>query len=255
MNSNDQEDKKKSLLKDISSSSGAYMDVRDEKQIKRDEQIVDSQNAPQKIINILDAQKEDFSVSSRYLENLNVSFKFSLRVAASIITIGIVLIIIGQSFREIETIGIMFSILPMIGLILAFTGFLFLIRDVQLSSVAKIKYKVSVNSRGIYLFQEGINADQPLSFFPFNAFIEARIVPVTPFIKKNLMLNLSALKFSKLARNLSVVLVKFNVDQHLKGKVQKQIFFEIPAGYTLFFIEDSDRFLKTVKKKRIKRKT
>jgi hypothetical protein len=255
MNPKDQESKKDSLLKDISSSSGAYIDISNEKQIKRDEQAVDSKNATQKVISTLDVQKEDFSVNSRYLENLNASFKFSLRVATSIIIIGIVLIIIGQSFREIETIGIIFSILAMIGLIFAFTGFLLLIRDVQLSSVAKIKYKVSVDSRGIYLFQEGINTDQPLSFYPFNAFIEARIVPVTPFIKKNLMLNISAFKFSKLASNLSVVLVKFNVDPHLKGKVQKQIFFQIPAGYTLFFIEDSDRFLKTVKKKRIKRKT
>jgi hypothetical protein len=143
----------------------------------------------------------------------------------------------------------------MIGLILTIIGFLLLIRDVQLSSVAKLKYKIVVDSQGIFIYQEGIGSGEPQNFFPFKAFIEAKLVPVTPFIKKNIFVNISALKFSQLARDFQAVLVKFKIDPHLKGKTQKQLFFEIPIGYTLFFVENNEKFLKTIKRKRIRRKT
>lgn len=202
-----------------------------------------------------DSGEEEFLVNSNYLEKLKISFRFSLKTAGILTTIGIFLVIIGQSFRNLEVIGQLFGILAMVGLILSIVGFLLLIRDVQLSSVAKIKYKIVVDSEGIFVFQEGIGTDQPQNFIPFQAFIEAKVVSVSPFIKKTLFLNLSALKFSQLAKNLQAVLVKLKTDPHLQGRTQKQIFFEIPIGQTLFFVEDTERFLKVIKRKRIKRKT
>ena len=193
----------------------------------------------------------DFIISSDYLSKLDKSFKFSLRISIVLIIFGIILIIIGQSFRSNDSIGIFFSFIAIIGLLIAIFGFLTLIRDIQLSNLSKIGYNLVVEPRGIAVFQNNISTTEPISFFPFNAIIASEIVSVSRFLKKGAIPNISSVKFEELSPDLNGVLLHFKMDHHILKTNRQQVFFDIPDGYSLFILEDCENFLKMIKNKQI----
>lgn len=196
-----------------------------------------------------------FRISPNYLKNLKESYTYSFKVYGFLIVLGILGAISGQILRSSDIVGSLFSLIAVIGLIVSLLSFILLLRDIQFSSIAKIDYTIQITHRGISIVQEGSSTTDPISFFPFNAVIDVKSVPVRQFIKKTFFLNIAGYRFSKIAQNINGILFSFRIDDHLKGKSQKHLFFEIPAGYSLFFVEESENFLKIIKKRRIKKKT
>ncbi|MFW9928846.1 MAG: hypothetical protein ACFFD1_05615 [Candidatus Thorarchaeota archaeon] len=196
----------------------------------------------------------NFFQNPLYLNSLSESFRFSLRLSLGIVLLSIIGMIIGQLLRNDPTVGVVFAALAIMSLLMFFIGFISLLRDIQLSTLTKVKYEFVLDEKGIIVYQiQNGSIKTPVSSYPFNAITDIKVVSISSFIKRKL--NVAIWKFSKKSLNISAVFIKFRIDRHLLNiKSQGHLLFELPAGTTLLLVENPEFFIKSLKKRRIHKK-
>jgi hypothetical protein len=197
-----------------------------------------------------DISKTEFHVNTQYYDFLISSFRSSMKKEFLIIFLGIIGTFIGLIFRNTaEFTGLIFTFMAMFSFGLVALTLILLLRDLQFSSLLKLKYKTRVEKQGIVVFPPSNQAkNDPISYIPFNAITEVNRVRIAPYITNSSPISFSAKKFKQIASDLEGVLIKFRIDEHLAKKTNKQFFFDLPAGTTLYLLDDNQSFYQLVRK-------
>ena len=195
-----------------------------------------------------------YTVAKKFYQSLSHSYKLALVYELVIAAIGILLIAAGLSLRgEQSWLGTTANFASMIGFAIVFITLVFVIRDAQLVSLARIPYQIKVEKQGISLFAlAGGTANDPSSYIPFAAVTEAKITRVTPFVRKGTVPSIVKVQFLRAAKehDLSGVLLTFRIDPHLNTKPNRQLFFQLPPGTNLYITEEPNVFLKDIERRR-----